>query len=441
MKIHFVSLGCPRNLVDTEIMLGRLLKAGHTITSRQSEADCVVINTCSFIEPATVESIDAILEMGPWKQQSDRHRLVVVGCLPQRYGMDLVKSMPEVDVFLGTGAFEHIVEAAEGSLNGGRVLLPHPGRTLIEDLSLPRFYTSAPHSAYLKIAEGCSDRCTYCIIPKLRGPQRSRPMAQVLSEANFLAESGVKELMLVAQNTTAYGKDLGLSYGLEQLLDGLDRISGLQWIRVLYGHPDYVTDSLIEAVASHGRVCSYFDIPIQHISQPILKKMGRRDNSSAIYGLFERIRATIPDAALRTTLMVGFPGETDRDFERLMDLVENVRFDHLGAFLYSDEKDLKSSALKNHVPDTVKRERLDRLMLRQHEISGMNNQKYVGVTLRVLIEGTGEGPDSPLQGRAFFQAPEIDGRVIINEGTAEPGAFVRVRIIEGYEYDLKGTIV
>jgi ribosomal protein S12 methylthiotransferase len=441
MKVHFISLGCPRNLVDTEIMLGRLLEAGHTIVPEESEADCVAVNTCSFIEPAVTESIDVMLEMGAWKQQCEGRRLIVVGCLPQRYGVDLAKAVPEVDVFLGTGAFERIVGAAEGSLNGRRIVLPDPGQVPIQDSSLPRFYTTAPHTAYLKIAEGCSNRCTYCIIPKLRGPHQSRPMAQVLSETTFLVESGVKELILVAQNTTAYGKDLGLGYGLEHLLERLTHISGLAWVRVLYGHPDHVTESLIEVIASHDELCSYFDIPIQHISQPILKRMGRRNNSAAIFELFEGIRRKIPDAALRTTLMVGFPGESDHDFESLLDLVERVRFDHLGAFVYSNETDLPSNALKNHVPDAVKQERFDRLMSRQAEISKENNEKYVGKTLQVLVEGPAEGTDSLLKGRTYFQAPEIDGLVYIHEGSAEPGTFTHVRIAEAYEYDLRGAIV
>jgi ribosomal protein S12 methylthiotransferase len=240
-------------------------------------------------------------------------------------------------------------------------------------------------------------------------------MAEVLTEASFLVESGVRELVLVAQNTTAYGKDLGIDHGLEDLLEGLTHILGLGWVRVLYGHPDYVTNSIIEVVASHSQLCSYFDIPIQHISQPVLKRMGRRNNSAAIYELFERIRTRVPDAALRTTLMVGFPGESDHDFERLLDLVERVRFDHLGAFVYSDEKDLPSKALKNHVPETVKQQ--------------------------VLMEGSAGGTDSPLEGRTCFQAPEIDGVVYINAGVAEPGTFSRVRITEACEYDLRGAIV
>jgi ribosomal protein S12 methylthiotransferase len=441
MKVHFISLGCPRNLVDTEIMLGQLLEAGHTVISDHSGADCVVVNTCSFIEPAVNESIDVILEMGRWKQQCHGRRLIVVGCLPQRYGTDIVKALPEVDVFLGTGAFDRILGATDGSLNGKRVQLPNPERAPVRDASLPRFRTTPSHTAYLKIAEGCSGRCTYCIIPKLKGPYRSRPMEQVLSEAHFLVDSGVKELILVAQNTTAYGEDLGLGYGIENLLEGLTHISGLSWVRVLYGHPDYMSNSLIEVIGSHNQLCSYFDIPIQHISEPILKSMGRRYKSSTIFALLDRIRKKVPDAALRTTLLVGFPGESEYDFERLLDLVEKVRFDHLGAFVYSDAKDLSSSALRNHVPDETKQSRLDRLMSRQREISRENNQKYVGKTLQVLIDGPVEGTSSVVKGRTIFQAPEIDGLVYIEKGNARPGAFACVRIIEAYEYDLRGVIV
>lgn len=440
MNVHFISLGCPRNLVDTEIMLGQLLEAGHTILSDPSEADCVVVNTCSFIESAVDESIDVILEMGEWKKKTDGGRLIVAGCLPQRYGANLTKTLPEVDVFLGTGAFDSIVRAAEGSLNGKRVVLPNPGRAPVRDPSLPRFLTTPPHTAYLKIAEGCSGLCTYCIIPKLRGPHRSRPMQEVLSEARLLAESGAKELILVAQNTAAYGKDVGLDDGLAHLLEALTRISGLKWIRVLYGHPDNMSDALIEVIGSHPQLCSYFDIPVQHISEPVLKRMGRRYDSSTIFELFERIRNNVPDAALRTTVLVGFPGESDDDFKRLMNLVERVRFDHLGAFVYSDNEDLPSSALSNHVSEVTKQERLDLLMLLQRDISRDIIRQYAGKTLQVLIDGPMEGTDA-LRGRTCFQAPEIDGMVYVSGRDAEPGTFARVRITETGEYDLRGVIV
>lgn len=442
MNVHLISLGCPRNLVDSEIMLGRLLESGYTITSHESDADCVVVNTCSFIRPAVDESIDTILEMARWKKHARGRRLIVVGCLPQRYGADLAKALPEVDVFLGTGAFDRIIQAAQGSLkNGTRILLPRPDEVAVCDAKAPRFPTTSPHTAYLKVAEGCSGQCSYCIIPKLRGPQRSRPMEDVLSEARRLVETGVRELILVAQNTTAYGEDLGRGYGLEHLLAELAAISRLTWIRVLYGHPDYVTDGLIETVAAHDRVCSYFDIPIQHISEPVLRRMGRRHDSQSILELFGRIRRNVPGAVLRTTLMVGFPGETEQDFESLLDLTESVRFDHLGAFMYSNEEDLLSNRLKDHVSESVKQERLERLMARQRGLSLENSQKYVGRILKVLLEGRATKTDGPWIGRASFQAPEIDGVVYVNEGKAKPGTWVDVRITAAHQYDLTGDMV
>jgi ribosomal protein S12 methylthiotransferase len=441
MKVHFISLGCARNRVDSEIMLGRLIEEGYAITSDESEADCVVVNTCSFIRPAVKESIDTIVEMGRWKQQAESRRLIVVGCFPQRYGKDVANALPEVDVFLGTGAFDRLIEATQGSLDGTRILLPEPSNGPAYAEHTPRLLTTAPHTAYLKIAEGCSSRCTYCIIPKLRGPHRSRPKEDVLSEARTLAEAGVKELVLVAQNTTAYGHDLGRGYALEHLLHRLAQISEFRWIRVLYGHPDYVTDPIIETIAAHHRLCSYFDIPIQHISESVLRNMGRRHNSARIIELFERIRRKVPDAALRTTLMVGFPGETEQDFQCLLDAVEEVRFDHLGAFVYSCEKDLPSKALEGHVAEQLKKDRYQRLMTLQAALSAQTNQKYVGQILRVLVEGTAEGIRHQMVGRAVFQAPEVDGVVYINEGAAKPGTFVKVRITGTHNYDLTGQMV
>jgi ribosomal protein S12 methylthiotransferase len=441
MNVHLISLGCPKNLVDSEVMLGRLLEAGHVITSDPSEADCVVVNTCSFIRPAVDESIDAILEMGNWKGQASGRRLIVAGCLPQRFGADLAKALPEVDLFLGTGAFGSIVEVIQDPPKRSSILLPPPHKPLICGEGAPRFRTTPPHMAYLKIAEGCSGQCTYCIIPKLRGPLRSRPMEEVLSEARILARSGVKELVLVAQNTTAYGRDLGSGYGLEHLLAELATISHLQWIRVLYGHPDHVTDGLMETIAAHERLCSYFDIPVQHISASILRRMGRCNKPWHILELFGRIRQQVPDAVLRTTLMVGFPGETDHDFQLLLDFVQDVRFDHLGAFTYSGEKDLPSNALKGHVAEDVKRERLDRLMRRQAKLSMENNQKYVDRVLEVVVEGRNEKDCGPWMGRASFQAPEIDGAVHVNGEEAEVGTFVTVRITGAREYDLTGVRV
>lgn len=427
--------------MDTEIMLGRLLQAGCTVTSEESESDCVVVNTCSFIRPAVDESIDTILEMAQWKKQAVGRKLVVVGCLPERYGANLAKALPEVDAFLGTAAFHLIIDAVRGSLDGTCVLLPHPCNGSDLNENVPRLRTTPHHTAYLKIAEGCSGRCTYCIIPKLRGPLRSRPMEKVLSEATILAKTGVKELILVAQNTTAYGQDLDRGYGLEHLLTKLAEISGLAWVRVLYGHPDFITDSLIETIGAHNNLCSYFDIPVQHISEPILKNMGRRHNSAEILKLFERIRDKAPGAVLRTTLIVGFPGETEHDFECMLDFIEKVRFDHLGTFTYSNEEDIPSNNLRDHVAEQVKQERLDRLMTLQAALSRENNQKYVGKTLQVVVERADETSQGQMIGRAAFQAPEVDGVIRINQGGAEPGSFVKVRITEAHNYDLTGDMV
>jgi ribosomal protein S12 methylthiotransferase len=441
MNIHFVSLGCPRNLVDSEIMIGRLLEGGHALVSDEGEADCVVVNTCSFIEPATSESVDVILEMGNWKKQRQGRRLIVVGCLAQRYGLDLSETLPEVDTFLGTGAFHRIVGAVEGSMGDERMALPPPAAIPVQDLSLPRFLTTPAHTAYLKISEGCSGRCTYCIIPTLRGPQKSRPMGEILDEAGALAAQGVKELVLVGQDTMAYGEDLGRRGHLKALLEALTRIPDLFWVRILYGHPDRATESLIETIASNAGICSYLDIPVQHISEPILRAMGRRHDSRAIFKLFERIRATVPGISLRTTVMVGFPGESDDDFERLLDFVETIRFDHLGAFVYSDNPDLPASALKGQVSGAVKLERFDRLMSRQLEISSDLNRNRIGKTFPVLVDGFSEEHEAVLTGRTYFQAPEIDGVVTVHEGEVTPGTLINVLITDAGEYDLEGKIV
>ncbi len=440
MNVHFISLGCPRNLVDTEMMLGRLLEEGHTISSDASRADCVVVNTCAFIRPAVDESIDIILEMTQWKKEVEGRRLVVTGCLPQRYGTDLADSLPEVNAFLGTGAFHLIGDTIANPLDRARMFLPPLQNIPGTYTGLARLQTTPPHMAYLKIAEGCSNHCTYCIIPKLRGQQRSRPIEEILSEANTLVKAGTKELVLIAQNTTAYGQDMDGDDDLAGLLRRLARIPKLTWIRVLYGHPDYINEPLIEAVATHKNVCPYFDIPIQHASERILKRMGRSHDISYILELFERIRYKVPDAVIRTSLITGFPGETESDFTKLIDLIEKVKFDHLGVFTYSDGKDLPSSKLKGHLDDQIKQKRFEYLMKRQASISRGNNQKYIGTHLSVLVDKAAEGKDGMKIGRTAFQAPEIDGIVYIN-GTAEPGSLVTVRITEAHEYDLAGNII
>ncbi len=440
MNVHFISLGCPRNLVDTEMMLGRLLEEGHAISSDASHADCIVVNTCAFIRPAVDESIDIILEMTRWKKEVDGRQLVVTGCLPQRYGMDLADSLPEVDAFLGTGAFHLIGKTIANPLSGARMCLPPLQNGPGTYTGMARLQITPPHMAYIKIAEGCSNHCTYCIIPKLRGRQRSRPIEEILSEANTLVKAGTKELVLIAQNTAAYGQDMDGDNDLAELLRRLARIPKLIWIRVLYGHPDYINNPLIEAVATLENVCPYFDIPIQHASERILKRMGRSHDISYILELFKRIRYKVPGAVIRTSLMTGFPGETESDFTQLIDLIEKVKFDHLGVFIYSDGKDLPSSKLKSHLDYQVKQKRFEHLMKRQAGISRENNRKYIGTTLSVLVDKAAEGKDGMMIGRTAFQAPEIDGIVYIN-GTAEPGSLVTVQITEAHEYDLAGDII
>jgi len=435
MKIHLVSLGCAKNLVDSETMLGRLSQAGWPHTPDPGQADTIIINTCSFIESAVNESIDTILEMARFKQTGTCRRLIVAGCLPERFREKIVASLPEVDVFLGTGAFHAIVKAVKGPLNSSGCYLPDPDMPALEGERPPRLISS-PHRAYLKIAEGCDRRCTYCIIPKLRGKQNSRPLENLVSEARSLIARGVKELNLVAQDTTAYGRDLDPPVILNQVLDSISGISPEIWIRFLYAHPLSLDTSVIRTVATHRNICSYFDIPIQHVSSRLLKKMGRNYTNDDLIRICNSIRSLIPDAALRTTVMVGFPGETDNDFEVLLNFIEDVRFDHLGVFIYSDSEDLPSHRLTGHVPEEVAKDRYDRLMLSQSTISLNNNQNHIGRSYDILVET--KVKENLFTGRTFFQAPEVDGITYVNSQNLLTGSFAKVKITDVLEYDLIG---
>jgi ribosomal protein S12 methylthiotransferase len=448
-KLYLESLGCARNQVDSEIMTGRLKRAGWALTDDPEQAEAIVINTCSFIESAAEESIDAILELAQYKKEGICRRLVVTGCLPQRYREEILASMPEVDVFLGTGAFNQIVSAVQDPQYTHQCVLPDPDLTSLQQQDDPRDL-SIPHLAYLKIAEGCSKSCTYCIIPRLRGKQNSRPVDDIVAEARRLAAKGAKELVLVAQDTTAYGKDLSPPASLSQLMKKLAKIkagSGQNnagpWFRVLYGHPESIEDSFIRTVAAFNNVCSYFDIPIQHASTTVLKHMGRRYTSKDLYRLFDKIRAQVPDAVLRTTIIVGFPGETDKDFNELLRFAEDVRFDHLGAFIYSDSDDLISHHLSKHVPPNVARDRYHQLMSAQSGISSENNQKYIGKIIKVLVEESLE--NNLFAGRTNFQAPEVDGISYVNTAPLsfdlKIGSFVDMRVTDAMEYDLMGEAV
>jgi ribosomal protein S12 methylthiotransferase len=438
-------------------MLGRLREKGWTITDDPADAEVIIVNTCSFIEPAVNESIDTIFELAEYKQNGACRRLIVTGCLPQRFGQEIVKTLPEVDVFLGTGAFDKIIEAAGNSIysDDSKCLLPNPDLLPLQGQNIPRVQSSS-YMAYLKIAEGCSKHCTYCIIPKLRGKQKSRLPVDIIAEARHLNSSGIKELVLIAQDTTSYGKDLRQDSDFSQLLISLSDISEPNrfysgkagyaddlWIRVLYMHPESIEDSVIKAVAENENICSYFDIPVQHAANKVLKRMGRNYTRDDLHRLIDKIRLRIPDAAIRTTVIVGFPGETDKDFETLLSFVEDLRFDHLGVFIYSDFKDLPSYELTDHVPEHVANMRYDRLMSIQAEISMENNFKYAGRTIKVLVEE--ELEEHLFSGRAFFQAPDVDGVTYIKTGKLHSGlsigSFADVKITETMEYDLRGEAV
>ncbi len=437
MKLHLVSLGCAKNLVDSEVMLGRLVNAGWISTREPEEADIIIVNTCSFIESAINESIDTILSLATYKHNGFCRRFIVAGCLPERFREEIVTAIPEVDLFLGTGAFDKIVEAVDGSLNAVNCFLPDPDLTGVQQEHVPRIHSSS-HMAYLKIAEGCSRHCTYCIIPKLRGKQKSRPLEDIIAEARCLISSGVKELVLVAQDTTSYGMDLCPPVPLSRLIENLSEISEGTWIRLLYGHPESIEDSVIKTISNHPGICSYFDIPIQHSSDAVLKKMGRNYTSADLRKLFDKIRSSVSDAGLRTTAIVGFPGETDKDFEDLLSFVKDTCFDHLGVFIYSDFKDLDSHTLPDHISERVAKDRHDTLMSCQLKISLDNNQKHMGRIYNVLVENKME--ETLFNGRTFFQAPDVDGIIYIHSEKLEIGSFVEVRVTDALEYDLAGEI-
>lgn len=435
-SLHLVSLGCAKNLVDSELMLGRLKKSGWVISPDPADAETIVVNTCSFVESAVDESIDTILELAKFKKAGACRQLIVAGCLPERYREEIVETLPEVDMFLGTGAYDKIIQAVEGSADLSACVLPDPNFLKLQKHDELRVQSS-PFVSYLKIAEGCNRHCTYCIIPKLRGKQRSRPLEDIVAEARVLIKSGARELILVAQDTTAYGKDLNTSADLSGLLKRLSDISETVWIRFLYGHPESIDDTVIDIVSKRPNLCSYFDIPMQHVSSDILRQMGRKYIQTDLIRLIEKIRKN-PEAAIRTTFIVGFPGEKDSDFKQLMDFVQDVRFDHLGVFMYSDSEDLPSHKLVEHVSDSVAQERYDALMTCQANISLENNRRHIGKTYPVLVEE--EMENKIFSGRTLFQAPEVDGFTIIHSEHLQIGTVNSVKISDTTEYDLIGAI-
>ena len=440
-KVSLVSLGCPKNLVDAEVMLGYLAKEGFTVTTDEHEADIIIVNTCSFIKEAKQESIDTILDLADRKQDGRCRLLVVTGCLPQRYQEELAKELPEVDIFVGTGDYPRIAEIIAERRGTDQQLRYTGDPNLLYDEQMPRLQSSPRYTSYLKIAEGCSNCCSYCVIPSLRGAFRSRPLAGLLQEARELAAGGVRELNLIAQDITAYGRDLGDGTTLETLIRELATIEGLAWIRLLYAYPDGISDSLIQLIKTEGKVCKYLDLPLQHISDPVLQRMNRRSSELQIRSLLVRLRREIPGITLRTSLIVGFPGETEDDFKKLLHFVEEVQFDRLGVFCYSREEGTPAAALPEQVSERVKRERYKKIMKAQVRVSFKRNRRLVDTVEQVIVEGYSEETELLLKGRTSRQAPDIDGQVYITAGNADVGGIVNLRITDSSDYDLFGEIV
>ena len=440
MNILFISLGCDKNLVDSEVMLGLLDKKGYQIVDSEEDADIIVVNTCCFIHDAKEESIQTILEMAEYKKEGKLKALIVTGCLAQRYQQEIIDEIPEVDAVLGTTSYDHIVEAVEEALAGnGHVVLEDVDA--LPDVKEKRLVTTGWHYAYMKIAEGCDKHCTYCIIPKLRGNYRSVPMEKLLAEAKDLADQGVKELILVAQETTVYGKDLYGEKSLHKLLRELCKISGIQWIRILYCYPEEIYDELIQTIKEENKVCHYLDLPIQHASDAVLKRMGRRTSKAQLVEIIEKLRKEIPDISLRTTLITGFPGETQEQHEELKDFVDEMEFDRLGVFTYSPEEDTPAATMTEQIPEEVKEDRQAELMELQQEIAFDLAEDMVGREVLVMIEGK-VADENAYVGRTYKDAPNVDGLIFINtDEELMSGDFARVRVTGALEYDLIGELI
>jgi len=436
-----VSLGCPKNLVDAEVMLGYLGREGYEVTTDEHEADIIIVNTCSFIKEAKQESIDTILDLADRKHDGKCKLLVVTGCLPQRYQEELAKELPEVDIFVGTGDYPKIAEiiAEKRGIEGQIRYIGDPD--YLYDTEMPRMQSSPRYYSYLKIAEGCSNCCSYCVIPSLRGKFRSRPLNLVMEEARRLVGGGVKELNLIAQDITVYGSDLPGEVNLETLLKELVQIAGLRWIRLLYSYPGGITDGVIQMIKNEEKICNYLDIPLQHISDPVLTRMNRRSTEAEIRTLVAKLRSEIPDIALRTSLIVGFPGETDEDFKKLCHFVETTQFDRLGVFCYSKEEGTPAAEMPDQVTERVKRERYKKLMQLQARLSFKRNRRLMDTFEEVIVEGISEESDLLLKGRSSRQAPDIDGMVYITSGQANIGDIVRLKITDSSDYDLIGEMV
>ena len=458
-KVGVISLGCAKNLVDSEVMLGHLGRAGCDFVQDPAEADVILVNTCGFIQAAREESVETILEAAELKKSGRLKRLVVAGCMVQRYADELKTSLPEVDAFIGLDQLDQVVESAavdpRDATPSSDLPLLVPGKraagptataawgasTYLYDEHTPRSLATPAWTAYLKIAEGCDHTCSFCAIPSFRGSFRSRDLDSILAEASALSQRGVREVSLIAQDSSHYGRDIGLKEGVASLLEGLNEIQALRWIRLHYLYPNTITQKLIDTMAALPRVVDYVDLPLQHAHPEMLKRMRRGGSAESHRKLLDRFRAAMPEGALRSTFIVGFPGETDEEFQALLDFVADVRFDHLGVFTYSHEESTPAHAVVDDVPEELKQERHGRLMELQHGIAAEANQRRVGRTVEVLVEGAHADTEHLLVGRTRGQALDVDGQVLINDGQAVPGSFVRVELTEVAGYDLVGRVV
>lgn len=445
-KVHFISLGCPKNLVDSEIMAGTLMKDGYSVVGEAEDADTVVVNTCGFIEDSKKESIQRILDMAALKEQGKVKKIVVAGCLTQRYKTDLVEGLPEADLFVGSGEFQNIAKILKSHDEGEKKKTFFNLPTYLQEESTPRVNSQPGHRAYLKISEGCMKRCAFCAIPLIRGNLQSRKIENILNEARLLAASGVKELIIISHDFTDYGwdlrrKDKEAVDAPVELLRQLAEIEGIKWIRLLYLYPDGITPEMINLIKNNPKFVKYFDMPLQHINNGVLKKMNRKMTREEIVQALDLIRKEIPEAVIRTQFIVGFPGETQESFEELLKFISEQNFDRVGCFQYSPEENTPGGKMEDQVDDETKQMRYEAVMEIQQNISRQKHKAYVGKTLEVVVEGLSDETDLLLQGRMSQQAPDIDGVVLINDGEAKVGQFVKVKITDSMEYDLIGEIV
>ena len=440
MKIMFISLGCDKNLVDTEKMLGLLGAKGYSFTDDETEAEIIVVNSCCFINDAKEESIETILEMAQYKENGNLKALIVTGCLAERYKDEIIKEIPEVDAVLGTASYDDIVEAVDAALNGEKPLI-FKEINRIPEIDVNRMVTTGGYYAHLKIAEGCDKHCTYCIIPKIRGNFRSVPMESLVKEAEYLASIGVKELILVAQETTMYGVDLYGKKSLHILLKELCKINGIKMVRIMYCYPEEIYDELIETIATEKKVCHYLDMPIQHCSDSVLKRMGRRTSKSELIAIINKLRQRIPDIVLRTTLIAGFPGETEENHQEMMEFVDEMEFDRLGVFTYSPEENTPAATMDNQLPEDVKEQWRDEIMELQQEIAFDKSISMIGRELLVMVEGK-IANEPAYVGRTYMDAPGIDGNIFISTGEEFiSGDLVKVKVTGANEYDLIGEVL